>query len=67
MSKDDYVHIDQAVEVALENEWVTEEDIAWYLEYKKKKDKAFFKKVKKLLEKKGIEIRILPLNPSKRE
>jgi hypothetical protein len=61
---DEYVHIDDAVRVVLENGWLSEEDIAeeicgW-------KEKAF-QKLKKLLEEKGIEIRRLPKNPSVRE
>ena len=61
---DEYIHQDDAVRVVLENGWLTEEDIA--NEISEWNEKAF-KKLKKLLESKGIEIRRLPRNPSQRE
>lgn len=80
MSHDDYVHVDNVIEIA--QEWMTEEDIANYLEgicpdgkCTNIKKKVFFEKVQKLLLAKGIEIRKLSLdtswekllNPSKRK
>lgn len=61
---DDYVHIDDAVRIVLENGWLSEEDIA--KEISEWKEKAF-QRLKKLLEDKGIEIRRLPKNPSLRQ
>jgi hypothetical protein len=61
---DDYVHIDDAVRIVLENGWLSEEDIA--KEISEWKEKAF-QRLKKLLEEKGIEIRRLPKNPSLRQ
>jgi hypothetical protein len=61
MPSDDYILIDNAVQVVLENGWLSEEDIA--KEISEWDEKAFLK-LKKLLEEKGIEIRRLPKNPS---
>jgi hypothetical protein len=63
MASDDYIHIDDAVRVVLENGWLSEKDIAeeisgW--------SEEAFQELKKLLAEKGIEIRRLPVNPSKR-
>lgn len=66
MGSEDYVHVDKAVEVVLENGWLTEEDIANYIQTNST-TKEFWDKLKKLLEEKGIEIRKLPKNPSVRE
>jgi hypothetical protein len=61
---DDYIHVDDAVRVVLENGWLSEKDIAEEISAWNKKA---FQKLKKLLEEKGIEIRRLPKNPSIRE
>lgn len=64
IASDDYISTDDAVRVVLENGWLTEEDIANEISEWHGKT---FRKLKKLLEEKGIEIRRLPKNPSIRE
>lgn len=61
MPSDDYILLDDAVKVVLENGWLSEEDIANEISECKEES---FQKLKKLLEEKGIEIRRLPSNPS---
>jgi hypothetical protein len=61
---DGYIREDDAVDVVLENGWLTEENLAELIERCTEKS---FKKLKKLLEARGIEIRRLPQNPSQRD
>jgi hypothetical protein len=67
---EDYVHVDQVAEVACENGWLTPEDIAGYITdqcKKSKNKKAFWLKLKALLEEEGFSIEKLPKNPSVRK
>ena len=66
LGSDDYVHVDRAVEICLENGWLTEEDIANYIQTNST-TKEFWDKLKKLLEEKGFFIKKIPKNPSVRE
>lgn len=64
MPSDDYIRIEDAVKVVLENGWLSEEDIADEISGCKEES---FQKLKKLLEEKGFEIRKLPTNVSSRK
>lgn len=62
---EDYIHVDKAVEVALENGWLSAEDIANYIDANRNV-KPFISKLKEFLEKKGFSLREIPTNPSER-
>jgi len=66
MNPEDWVHVDRATQVVLENGWLTPEEIADYIEYLHTQIKLF-RKLRRALEKKGFMLRVLPKNPSECE
>lgn len=58
---DDYIHVDQAVEVVFDNEWMSAEEIYDYIKMWSESDKEFLKEILPLIIKLKKELMLMML------